>query len=538
MGNHKISVGNLVTWMLTALMAGVCLLVFYFIIFPGQGYFQSDCTDTIYWAEAVCDSGRLISDSFKYSALLPFGGSLIMLPFISLFGVSMTTHIIGMVIFAGLFIAALFFLFRSMKFNYNWSMAAVIITLMTLSSSEKLREIFWGHIIYYSLGLLFLFVGLNLVCKLTAMSGLCENSKIKKTYLLLFFMFAFTELTALNGVSTLVMYTFPLLFAVIAERFFDSTVKFLSNRNIIQGIIVIIIVFATVCGLVSLKLIKGNIVAGYAEGYSHYAAMSSWDSNLMKFIPQWFSLLGVNISESDPLASVKSVLNIIRILGGAVLLAAPAAMLFQYKKIRDRNLKLLLWSHIGVSAFILYAFIFGCLSGANWRLSPLVGSSVVVCVAYAKWLWDKRGFGIRQSIIVLTAIMLPCLISAGSILSMPSDYGRENDLHKLTQVLEENNLDYGYATFWYSQSITVISDSKVKVRNVTIDDSGYSPYYYQSQYSWFNDQKDQEHYFLLLNEMEYNILDNTDKWDELARMKTGEIISDEYHILIFDENIF
>lgn len=48
------------------------------------------------------------------------------------------------------------FLLRSMNFSYKWSVFGVSALFLIVSISEKLREIFWCHIIYYSLGLLLL----------------------------------------------------------------------------------------------------------------------------------------------------------------------------------------------------------------------------------------------------------------------------------------------------------------------------------------------------------------------------------------------
>jgi hypothetical protein len=78
-------------------------LVLYFIIFVSKGYYHADCTDTILWAEAVLDGGALMNEDFYYACLLPFGGHLLMVPFVAMFGVSMKAQIIGMSIFAVLF---------------------------------------------------------------------------------------------------------------------------------------------------------------------------------------------------------------------------------------------------------------------------------------------------------------------------------------------------------------------------------------------------------------------------------------------------
>jgi hypothetical protein len=51
---------------------------------------------------------------------------------------------------------------RSLGFSPLWSALALAFALLSVSGSEKMRELYWGHIIYYSLGRLFLTVGLTL----------------------------------------------------------------------------------------------------------------------------------------------------------------------------------------------------------------------------------------------------------------------------------------------------------------------------------------------------------------------------------------
>lgn len=147
--------------------------LYFLYYFISKGYYHADCTDTITWAEAVLDGKALMNSDFYYACLLPFGGQLLMVPFVAIFGVSMTAQLCGMVLFAICFGLALAFLLRSMNFSYKWSVFGVSALFLIVSISEKLREIFWCHIIYYSLGLLFVMVGLGLVLRVLN----CENQK-------------------------------------------------------------------------------------------------------------------------------------------------------------------------------------------------------------------------------------------------------------------------------------------------------------------------------------------------------------------------
>ena len=80
--------------------------VIYYITGPAEGYMTSDCTDSLTWAYETFVSGKLIGDNFYYAAILPFGGNLIFLPYIALFGYSMTAQILGLCTYALMLAAA------------------------------------------------------------------------------------------------------------------------------------------------------------------------------------------------------------------------------------------------------------------------------------------------------------------------------------------------------------------------------------------------------------------------------------------------
>lgn len=65
-----------------------------------------------------------------------------------------------------------------------------------------------------------------------------------------------------------------------------------------------------------------------------------------------------------------------------------------------------------------------------------------------------------------------CLLSAWNILLLPTNAAEVNVQYQLTNMLEDQGLTYGYATFWHANAMTVISGDKLKVRNVNVDEDG------------------------------------------------------------------
>ncbi|NLA76815.1 MAG: hypothetical protein GX851_03115, partial [Clostridiales bacterium] len=393
--------------------------------------------------------------------------------------------------------------------------------------------------IYYSLGLLFCFFGGGLVLRWLELSDSGTAKPLKKYGTLAVFA-VFTALTAFNGLQAAVIYIFPLLVSLAAYCFFDSETPFFGSRNIRYFALMTIIIASAGIGTIICSILRGGIYSGYLSGYSIFSGLDQWVDNALTFPKMWFSLLGVEIVKGDPLMELDSVFDMLRTVIGTVILIVPVAALFQYKKINDRSLKLLIWLCWGITASIMLGFIVGVLGNANWRLTPMAGSSVILTIAMVRyWLAQRKAPGIRFAAVILALLAAGGLLSAGTIALMPADYGRDNELHMLADTLEENNLTYGYATFWYSQAITVISDSEVKVRNIRIvPETGCEKYIYQSERSWFDAQPNQQNYFLLLNSSELRQLKNSTAGSSLIKFAQQTISVGGFTILVFDRNLF
>lgn len=87
---------------------------------------------------------------------------------------------------------------------------------------------------------------------------------------------------------------------------------------------------------------------------------------------------------------------------------------------------------------------------------------------------------------------------------------------------------------------TILSDSKVKVRNINLSTSGISPDQYQSSERWYEDKEGQETYFLMLTESEYATFKMTDIYKEVLAYQAllSTFQSGDYYILVFNQNPF
>lgn len=541
---------------LAILSLGICL---YYIVCLSKGDFHSDCTDSLYWANATVESGKVFDENFRYAAMLPFSASLWFIPIIKLFGVTMRAQIIGMSVFLVLFTTAIWFMCRSMNWSVRATCSMISALLLILSGSEKLREIMWGHVIYYSLALLIICVGTGLVFRFEKhFAGLVSSAKKKKSIAGAVIFGALTALlfagNATNGFQMIAIATVPVLAGIFAERFFDGRQKLFSSSSIPAAVMILTVIVSTLCGLVILKLLKGEKAAGYTSVYSMFSGISDWYGNFTKLFSQFPELIGISIKKSDRMISKEAIVYLIRLAGMLVITVIPLVGLFGYKKLHDKGTRFVLWVHLSLTAVILFGYICGRISNANWRLTPLIGSSVMATVAiFREWLdgifpkkstdeaennekCNEKRVCLRLGVILSAVIVMFGAVNFNEIRKMPRDY--EHPLEAVANDLEAHGLEYGYATFWRSQALTMLSDSKVRVRETLVKSDGVITDYYQSSRLWYEDQPGIDKYFIMLSDDELNTVGDSEYWQEITEKYLIENFETRgYNVFVFNRNV-
>lgn len=508
--------------------------VIYYILGPSAEYFHSDCSDTILWAQASYDSGTLFNPDFGYAAMLPFGGTMLMIPLVAVFGVSMTAHNIGMILFTLILFASVIFLCRSVNFSWSLSFGAVGSLAAILCASAKLREIFYEHVIYYSICILIICVLLSLFIRFKE----CFNSEksLKPLVIITFATVIFSICSALDGMQVIATGVVPVLFAAVIELFFNKEQTLLSKKSRVSVYYCLICGGSVLIGLVLLSMLSNGVTSGYAQAYSSYANMNEWLSNLGQFPEHWFTLFGVDIHYGMAIFSVESIINIVRLAAAVIIAVVPFVALCFYKKF-DFGSRVLILAHFGLSAVIMFGFVLGILSAANWRLSPMICTGVLVCFAAFKAA-KEHVVPLRLSVVMLCVLILMSGVSFMNIAQMDKNGIENNEKYQLSQQLKEHGLTYGYATFWNSQAITVLSDSEVRAANIDVNENGIAPCAYQANQNWFKEQEGVEEYFVLLSYAEEATLSSTADWAYFELLCSEVIGLDGYNVYVFSSTAF
>lgn len=522
----------------------------YYIIVLSKSEFHSDCTDTLMWANASYESGSIYDHDFKYACFLPFGTNLIMYPFIGIFGLSLTTHLIGMTGFFLIITTAIILIQKVTGADFKGICFGTSVFLGLTLSSKKLREIFWGHTIYYSLGILFLLTGFflffrirHLVSKRNDMIVKGERTSLisfKLTiYVCVFCLFIL--LTGTDGISALSIFIMPFIAAITAEYFIDSSNRIISMKTAHTAVQVLVIAIMTVLGILLNDMWKDGLYAGYQAANSEYSAMASWPDHVRNLPMAWLGLLGVKNMAGKMLMEGEGLSNLFFIINALIIAVIPVIATCFYPRYNkdEKSLRYWIWVHWSVTGIVLLGYICGILSAAEWRLTPIFGTAVILSILFLRWAVIQKTAISRMTLLLFVPIVTICVINIGSMFSTPKDRYKENDLFGIVEALEGYGLDTGYSTFWRCNSITVLSGNKIKVREVTVDEKGVNQRHYQSSKKWYEDMKDEDEFFLLLSNYEYSVLNNNSPKlkDEAIQKYEAKVNSSVYHILVFDHNI-
>lgn len=527
-------------------------ITIYYVTTAAKGEFHADCTDTLMWANATVESGHYYDQSFTYACFLPFGTSTVMIPLIHMFGLSMTAHVVGMMIYFLLLTVFMLLMFREITGNTAYSLIGTAIFLSITLSTEKMREIFWGHTIYYTLGPLFLVIGAYLYVRFLKIKDRkeklrAEEKDTKKVrihgivvfVLLCLFMF----FTGMDGITGFTLFILPFVGAIFAEQFLNKKTELISSRSAAVFVRVVIFLILAVLGNKFNSMLLGKLVAGYQDANSNFSAMDTWLQHLQALPFAWMKLLGVQNIPDMRFTSKEGVNNIIMLGAAGVLAVMPIIATCFYPKYGDdrkgKMLRIWVWMHWAVTAVNLMGYIFGGLSAADWRIIPMIATSIILSLLFTGWTVSTKADVPRIALLLMIPVIAAGAMHCMEVKKMKPDNYKKNVQYAIADFLTEQGVTKGYATFWNANSVTVITDNKVKVSDVTVNENGVFRRDYQSSSKWYETDPEQKEYFLLLSSYEYDTLVNAGSPIINEAVRTSEMNFNGliYKLFVYDHNI-
>ena len=501
-------------------------VVIFFIFKRCRAEYNADYTDTLLWANAAVESGHFYNPDYWYAYFLPFSGVPIMIPIVAVFGLTYFSHQLGMTVFALLFGAALFAFMRAMNQNTGESLALSGITMILMCCSQITRMIFYGHIIHYSLAIVFMCVGF---CLLKRSDAFYPGSKKGRIYTILAAVWCM--LCTTNGMATVVLFFIPFAGCLVMERYFDArpislkgdaplikTVSWLAAGGAVGYIIKMIFFSST----------------EYEDSITALLPSDGWVFKQSPFLLEWIKVLTEFSGGDVPVKSFEGIRMLSLYLLALVILIVPFFAILSYKKIQDRMLRLLIIYYWIMFAMTILTYSVSYAVVQTWRLAGLVCTALILTMLYTVYM-IRSARHVRWFVPVVPVIALCVFISMLDVKYIPSALNyNQND--SLISIFREHGLTRGYSFFWNSaNAATVLSDSEIVVSPIVINPDGtYEVRKYQSEPWEYEDVPGLDRYFVVIDsqEMEYAA-------DTLAKHKIEEIkYQDHLYIWVFDRNIF
>ena len=507
----------------------IALAVVLFYIFKRcRGEFNADFTDTLLWANASVESGHFYNPDYWYAYFLPFSGIPLFIPIVAAFGMTYFSHQLGMTVFVIIFAVVLFMFMRSMGCTYAESFGLSGVTMILMCASTVTRMIFYGHIIHYSLVIVFMCVAFSL--KVREAKGAADNRTVS-VYTIIIAIWCM--LCCTNGMATLILFFAPFVGCFIIDRFLDARpISLKGDRELFKttGIYM-------AGGLVGylIKMIFFS-ASEYEDSITALLPSDGWVWKQSPFLLEWIKVLTDASGEDVLMQSFDGIRILCMYVLALLLLIVPVFALIYLKKIEDGMLRLLIIYYWLMAAATMLTYSVSYALVSNWRLSHLVCGSVIVTILFTRYLF-RNGCQVRWAVVfILPVLCAGVFISMLTVRKLPSSVNA-NPNDQLIEIFNEHGLTRGYSTsFWNSaNSATVLSDGNIVVSPITLwPDGSYEVRHYQSEPWEYEDVPGLDRYFVVIGDEDLDYAADT-----LGANKIEEIkYQDNTYIWVFDRNIF
>lgn len=530
-------------------------LAFRFDITTNVSVFNSDAATTSLYSEEISKTGKLFPPDWAYNNgdVWLYDHTLIVVPLLEILPNGPALYLISSTVIALVILLGFALGLRALGLNSNAVLASVAVLASGITSPFIAELLYnWGG--WYGAQFLLAFLQMVIIVRIANIpTKSISLQSLPKGDIGLLCLIVFISST--SNSSRAVMYHFlPYIFCLsllwVQQRklILKANICTQSEQNINTAYLTIITLF-------TLSFFAGaygnNAILGSVTGLTNpviYSA-SSLIEHLSMIVKSWLYLTGypIGIESTDKISGVgvtlKSPIGLyysIRIVLSFALVIFP--ILFIRRALLTYALKRSLSAIIMVptvsfglaSFFHLTSFRYpndADYTSIRYLFVPflliLTASVVVFRDKIEHLLSNIRNVCFFSIVILFIAYMNHVYPSTKSV---------QSEDFKLVSCLQSQGLEYGYGGFWTSNVLTVLSNSKLKVRPVSIFNQQIDRFPMHSTANWYDSTEWQGQSFLLLSEAE-NSLINKDWLTSILGEVDSEVNCGRFNILVFKYDI-
>lgn len=369
-------------------------------------------------------------------------------------------------------------------------------------------------------------------------ASIADKNKIRPLSLILFVVLY--TMYGHNSITIVQQVTIPLVAAVLLYVFFrvynDKKLDLRDDRKLLLLTAAFIMV-ALINFVVYKKIIEPSSLK---QAYnSNLTVMMNSDkilSNLTVFFQSVLLISGFEFGAN--ILSFSGIFALIKIVCAAALLVYfPIRLAKRYKEQSDPVKLFILYSFVHVIEVFIICF-WGTLPDMYAGARYMISSAVLLCILGGYYLYT---YIISEKTVLSAAYLLIycAYLGAGAVPTLQSSANYQNilsDKKSLSEFLYDNNLTYGYATFWNAGNNSVLSDFKVQINPVTLNDQGVSAYYWLCVGRYFDPDNYNGDSFLLLTDSEAAQYESTSAYSAFGTPQ--EVLHyNGYSVYVYSYNI-
>jgi hypothetical protein len=515
------------------LLFNLSLLAWYILI-GYQDHFHSDSAAKVLLAKEIFDTGRFFPNEWNYvnSDLFIIFGHLFIIPALYFFPAGFFLHAVSGLILSTLILMSLWFLISDLAISSRRKLA--IMSVFSAGVSGFFAENLFGQGSYGSVVLICCIV-LILTDKLLEKE--IRGRLVVATLFVIMFSVAFWS----NPNRALISYGLPLLGALI--------IMIVSNGRSNQKRIIEVLSLAALGCLIGVTMhaitlseVK-NVQGASSANWLH---IDDVPRNILLTLKGLYAQLGGLLNANISIFAGAGLFSAIRFgLATAVIGASPFILALA---INTEERKLRLISLFATISFLLTFFLqvtttLPDMSDPIQSSRYLVPGVTFCLLVFLTVRYEWACYPFRALFFSTTLVLLMISgyqnyfkseLSSSGVLAQPGQVSSTRQ--DLIKFLIANDLKYGYATYWNAGVLSVLSDEKIKVRQVHLEGGSPTPMRHLSSNRWYRPSAWEGKSFLLVHNREKHLLD----WGlmgDFGLRPTQELEQNDFRIYVFDKNI-
>ncbi len=234
--------------------------------------------------------------------------------------------------------------------------------------------------------------------------------------------------------------------------------------------------------------------------------------------------------------SILNITNIVKIIMAIlIMIVSPIILIINCKK-NSKNINFLLaynivsWM-IMILCYIVTTRFFYNYSELKYFLLNIIINIILFIYCFNKYLAKKYISKIIFSIFIGLYIISNLYTTYLTIKDNNKEFIEKK--YELSNLLQENNLNFGYGSYWNSLITSYLSDYKITVASIGYY-SSIKPYKWYSDESWYSKEKHKGRIFLIFDEI---FIQNVKYYTDMYGNPDEILTCDGFYVYVYNKNV-